>query len=112
MKLMKQKYIITVDQEIEYGRRMKKAAILSGQIGKLPEKFNIGQRNRMNSIKSQCETFFHKSPKPITAFELKEGLGMSEINHAHNYIQRLVLEGVIKKSAKNENSRLAEYEIK
>ena len=112
MKLMKQKYIITVDQEIEYGRRMKEAAILSGQIGKLPEKFNIGQRNRLNSIKSQCETFFHKSPKPITAFELKEGLGMSEINHAHNYIQRLVLEGVIKKSAKNKNSRLAEYEIK
>ena len=104
--------IMSVDDEIWYGKALKANALAMGQKGRLPPTMELNKINKVNSIQEKCLAFFEKSEKPITAYALQEAMGIKEVRNARNYIQRLVRHGHIKRVNNSSNIVFAEYILK
>jgi len=95
MKATQQKFKISVEQEILYGKLLKESAIAMGQVGRLPE-FKVYQAtNKLNNQKAQAYQII-KNAGVINALQLAEKMNVS-LSIARNIIQKLIRDNKVER---------------
>jgi len=99
MKATQQKFKISVEQEILYGKLLKESAIAMGQVGRLPE-FKVYQAtDKLNNQKAQAYQII-KNTGIINALQLAEKMNLSKPDHARNIIQKLIRDNKVERVKK------------
>lgn len=112
MKATVQKFKITEEQEILYGKLMKASAIAMGQQPKLPQ-LNVyeAQNKRFEGRRKEAYDII-KDFGPLTVVELQNFMGFQTIQGAKNIIHKLTRQNKIKRLPNLNKNKYVLYEVK
>ena len=111
MKATKQKFKISEETEILYGKLMKASAIAMGQQPKLPEMNQYyAQKARFAKTKEQAYNII-KEHGSVTSLKLQEIMGFNSNEVARNLIHKLIRDNKVKRLPNPSRNRYISYTI-
>jgi len=111
MKATVQKFKITEEQEILYGKLMKASAISMGQRPKLPE-MNTYQAQRARFAKTKEKAYnIIKEHGSITSLQLQELMDFNSNEVSRNLIHKLIRDNRVKKLPNINRNRYISYAV-
>ena len=112
MKATVQKFKITEEQEILYGKLLKASAIAMGQQPKLPQLNAYQAQNKRFEGRRKEAYDIIKEFGPLTVFELQNFMDFKSIEGAKNIIHKLTKQNRIKRLPNLNKNRYVLYKVK
>jgi len=112
MKATVQKFKITEEQEILYGKLLKASAIAMGQQPKLPQLNVYEAQNKRFEGRRKEAYYILKKFGPMTVTELQNFMGFKTIEGAKNIIHKLTRQDRIKRLPNLNKNRYVLYKVK